>query len=91
MCLCAMTTLTGPDPDSLKRLAELKKVMKSRDAFDPKKVKKERARLDLTADADDAPLEEAYVTKSEKARLVNSGRYSGMPWAEGFAAFPNGM
>jgi len=37
------------------RIAELKKVMKSRDAFDPKKVKKERARLDLTA-ADYAEL-----------------------------------
>ena len=37
-------------------------------------------------DADDAPLPEAYVTKSEAARLVDSGRYSGMPWPEGFAA-----
>lgn len=37
-------------------------------------------------DADDAPLEEAYVTKSDDARLVNSGSYSGMAWADGFAA-----
>ena len=29
---------------------------------------------------------EAYVTKDEHARLVNSGPYSGLPWAEGFAA-----
>jgi leucyl-tRNA synthetase len=36
-------------------------------------------------DADDAPLEEAYVSKDEHARLVNSGKYSGMPWAQGFA------
>ncbi len=36
-------------------------------------------------DADDAPLEEAYVSKDENARLVNSGKYSGMPWAQGFA------
>ena len=36
-------------------------------------------------DADDAPLEEAWVSKDESARLVNSGQYSGMPWAEGFA------
>jgi leucyl-tRNA synthetase len=37
-------------------------------------------------DADDAPLHEAYVTKDDEARLVNSGSYSGLPWAEGFAA-----
>jgi len=37
-------------------------------------------------DADDAPLEEAYPAKDERARLVNSGPYSGLPWAEGFAA-----
>ena len=28
-------------------------------------------------DADDAPLDEAYVTKAEDARLVNSGEHSG--------------
>ena len=28
----------------------------------------------------------AYVTKDVNARLVNSGPYSGMPWADGFAA-----
>jgi leucyl-tRNA synthetase len=38
------------------------------------------------ADADDAPLAEAYPAKDEAARLVDSGPYSGMPWAEGFAA-----
>ena len=37
-------------------------------------------------DADDAPLDEAAETKDERARLVASGRYSGMPWAKGFAA-----
>ena len=37
-------------------------------------------------EADDAPLEEAYPAKDERARLVNSGSYSGLPWAEGFAA-----
>ncbi|MFV2064948.1 MAG: leucine--tRNA ligase, partial [Chloroflexota bacterium] len=37
-------------------------------------------------DPDDAPLAEAYVTKDEAARLVNSGKYSGQPWAEGFAS-----
>ncbi len=37
-------------------------------------------------EADDAPLDEAWVTKDVHARLVNSGPYSGMPWAEGFAA-----
>jgi leucyl-tRNA synthetase len=37
-------------------------------------------------EADDAPLDEAYVTKVGSARLVNSGPYSGMPWADGFAA-----
>jgi leucyl-tRNA synthetase len=36
-------------------------------------------------DADDAPLEEAWASKDESARLVNSGSYSGQPWAEGFA------
>ena len=36
-------------------------------------------------DADDAPLEEAWVSKEERARLVNSGAYSGLPWAQGFA------
>jgi leucyl-tRNA synthetase len=36
-------------------------------------------------DADDAPLTEAYVSKDESARLVNSGPYSGLPWADGFA------
>ena len=34
-------------------------------------------------EADDAPLSEADVTKDESARLVNSGRYSGRPWAQG--------
>ena len=37
-------------------------------------------------DADDAPLVEAFVSKDETARLVNSGRYSGLPWGEGFAS-----
>ena len=37
-------------------------------------------------DADDAPLPEAYPAKDETARLVKSGSYSGLPWAEGFAA-----
>jgi leucyl-tRNA synthetase len=37
-------------------------------------------------DADDAPLGEAYPAKDERARLVNSGPYSGLPWADGFAA-----
>jgi leucyl-tRNA synthetase len=37
-------------------------------------------------DADDAPLHEAYPAKDERARLVDSGPYSGLPWAEGFAA-----
>jgi leucyl-tRNA synthetase len=37
-------------------------------------------------DADDTPLEEAYPAKDERARLVNSGAYSGLKWAEGFAA-----
>jgi leucyl-tRNA synthetase len=37
-------------------------------------------------DADDAPLAEAYPAKDEAGRLVNSGPYSGMPWAAGFAA-----
>jgi len=37
-------------------------------------------------DADDAPLEEAYPARDENARLVNSGTYSGQPWAKGFAA-----
>jgi leucyl-tRNA synthetase len=37
-------------------------------------------------DADDTPLLEAYPAKDERARLVNSGAFSGMPWAEGFAA-----
>jgi leucyl-tRNA synthetase len=37
-------------------------------------------------EADDAPLPEAYASKDERARLVDSGRYSGMPWATGFAS-----
>jgi leucyl-tRNA synthetase len=37
-------------------------------------------------DADDATLPEAYVAKDPRARLVDSGAYSGLPWAEGFAA-----
>ena len=44
------------------------------------------ARRGRPEDADDAPLDEAYVAKDEHARLVNSGPYSGRPWAEGFAA-----
>ena len=36
-------------------------------------------------DADDAPLDEAFVTKDDSARLVNSGEHSGKPWAQGFA------
>jgi leucyl-tRNA synthetase len=37
-------------------------------------------------DADDAPLEAAWETKDARARLVDSGPYSGLPWAQGFAA-----
>ena len=37
-------------------------------------------------DADDAPLAEAFVSKDASARLVDSGAYSGQPWAHGFAA-----
>ena len=35
-------------------------------------------------ETDDAPLSEAYVTKDDAARLVDSGQYTGRPWAEGF-------
>jgi leucyl-tRNA synthetase len=37
-----------------------------------------------TGDADEAPLEEAFVSKADDARLVNSGAHSGKPWATGF-------
>ncbi len=36
-------------------------------------------------DADDAPLDEAFVSKEDDVRLVNSGEHSGKPWAVGFA------
>ncbi len=35
--------------------------------------------------ADDAPLDEAYVAHAAGERLVNSGPFSGLPAAEGFA------
>ena len=37
------------------------------------------------ADADDAALPDAYVSKATTDRLVNSGTYSGLPAPEGFA------
>ncbi len=36
-------------------------------------------------DADDAPLDAAFVSKDESARLVDSGAHSGKTWSTGFA------
>jgi leucyl-tRNA synthetase len=38
-----------------------------------------------TGDADDAPLDKAFVSKDDDVRLVDSGEHTGKPWATGFA------